>query len=196
MTKTNPATELPTTVLTPAALTQAERRALKARAHNLEPVVLMGDKGLSSAVHAEIERALAAHELVKIRAQAERGERAVLLADICGRTGASAVQRIGKMLVIYRKKPPLDDEAEDRARVRKDAARKAKGRKKDEGKAPRKAAPKPGSRTGIKFRARSATRSTPRSDTRPARGTGRPGSRTASPRQGPERPLRRPRTSR
>ncbi len=191
MTKTNPATELTATVST-----QAERRSRKARAHSLEPVVLMGDKGLTPAVLAEIERALAAHELVKIRAQAAREDRAGLLAEICGRTGASAVQRIGKMLVVYRKKPPVDDEAEDRAKVRKDAARKAKSRKKDEGKAPRKAAPKPGSRTGIKFRARSATRSAPRSDTRPARGIARPGSRTASPRQGPERPLRRPRTSR
>ena len=167
-----------------AELASAERRALKARAHDLEPVVLIGDKGLTPAVLAEIERALAAHELVKIRAQAGREDRAGLLAEICGRTGASSVQRIGKMLVVYRRKSPEAPPAEDRDKVRKAAARKAELRAKAGEKPARKPGLKPGSRTRVKFGARAA------------RGTERPGSRTASPRRAPERPLRRPRTSR
>ena len=190
---------------TPAVeLTPPERRALRARAHALEPVVRMGDKGLTPSVLAEIDRALAAHELLKIRVQAGREDRAALLAEICGRTGASAVQHIGKMLVVYRKKPHEEDKPEDRTKVRKDAARKARSREKAQDTPGRKPARKPGSRTGIKFRARSESRSATRSESRsesgtklrPARGTGRPGSRTASPRREPAHPPRRRRTSR
>jgi RNA-binding protein len=87
-------------------LTAAERRALKGRAHKLEPVVHIGAKGLTDEVVAEIDRALAAHELVKVRAASlERGERDAALKDIVGRTGAEAVQQVGKVFVIYRKKP-------------------------------------------------------------------------------------------
>jgi RNA-binding protein len=87
-------------------LTAAERKALKGRAHRLEPVVQIGAKGLTDEVVAEIDRALAAHELVKVRAAGlERGERAAALEDIAGRTGAEAVQHVGKVFVIYRKKP-------------------------------------------------------------------------------------------
>jgi RNA-binding protein len=87
-------------------LTAAERKALKGRAHRLEPVVQIGAKGLTDEVVAEIERALAAHELVKVRAGSlERGERDAALAGIVERTGAEAVQQVGKVFVLYRKKP-------------------------------------------------------------------------------------------
>ena len=84
--------------------TPAERKALKGRAHKLNPVVIVGSKkGLTDEVVAEIERALKAHELIKIRAEADRDAREVFLQAICERTGAGAVQHIGKILVIYRK---------------------------------------------------------------------------------------------
>lgn len=83
-----------------------ERKQLKARAHRLEPVVTIGGKGTPDAVIAEIARALAAHELIKVRAAAmDRKERERTLIAICARTGAHPVQHIGKVLVIYRKKP-------------------------------------------------------------------------------------------
>jgi RNA-binding protein len=86
-------------------LTPGERKALKARAHKLEPVVQIGAKGLTDEVVAEIARALDAHELIKVRAGGlERDERAAVLKDICGRTGAEQVQQVGKVLVLYRKK--------------------------------------------------------------------------------------------
>jgi RNA-binding protein len=87
-------------------LTAAERKTLKARAHKLEPVVQIGAKGLTDEVVGEIERALHAHELVKVRAGAlQREERDAVLKDILGRTGAERVQQVGKVFVIYRKNP-------------------------------------------------------------------------------------------
>ncbi|OGA27374.1 MAG: hypothetical protein A3I65_06870 [Betaproteobacteria bacterium RIFCSPLOWO2_02_FULL_68_150] len=88
------------------SLSPAERKALKARAHALEPVVWLGDDGLSDAVLAEIERALAAHELIKVRAAGlARAARDVAMAAICERCAAQPVQHIGKVLVLYRRKP-------------------------------------------------------------------------------------------
>lgn len=84
----------------------AQRKALKARAHSLHPILQLGEKGLTDAVIAEIERALGAHELIKIRATPlNRDEREVALASICERTNAQAVQHIGKILVVFRQKP-------------------------------------------------------------------------------------------
>jgi RNA-binding protein len=85
-------------------LTSSERRTLKARAHKLEPVVIIGAKGLTDEVVAEIDRALKAHELIKVRAAAaERGDRGSLVEEICGRTGAEQVQNVGKIFVLFRK---------------------------------------------------------------------------------------------
>lgn len=90
-----------------ATLTPAGRRTLRARAHMLSPVVMVSGEGLSPSVMAEIERSLRSHELIKIRVLGEdRERRAGLLDEICARTGASAVQHIGKILVIFRENPP------------------------------------------------------------------------------------------
>jgi RNA-binding protein len=87
-------------------LTAAERKALKAKAHKLEPVVQIGAKGLTDEVVAEIERALGAHELIKVRAAGlERRARDEALDSICQKTGAEEVQQVGKVFVIFRKKP-------------------------------------------------------------------------------------------
>ena len=86
-------------------LTSAQRKDLKGRAHKLEPVVLVGAKGLTDDVVAEIERALKAHELIKVRAPGlERDARDEALRAICARTGAEAVQQVGKVFVLYRKR--------------------------------------------------------------------------------------------
>ncbi len=87
-------------------LTPAERQALKGRAHRLRPVVLVGAGGLTSPVVAEIDRALKAHELIKIRVMGEdRDARERLLGEVCAATDATPVQHIGKILVIYREQP-------------------------------------------------------------------------------------------
>ncbi len=87
-------------------LSPIERKKLKARAHALDPIIHLGGKGLTEAVIAEIGRALDAHELIKVRAGGmERAEREAALAEICARLQAQPVQHIGKILVVYRKKP-------------------------------------------------------------------------------------------
>ncbi len=87
-------------------LNAKERQVLKAQAHKLEPVVTIGGKGLTDAVIAEIDFALKSHELLKVRAGAmDRHERAEAFSAICARTGAEPVQHVGKVFVIYRKKP-------------------------------------------------------------------------------------------
>lgn len=87
-------------------LSPIERKKLKARAHALDPIIHLGGKGLTEAVIAEIGRALEAHELIKVRAGAmERDAREAALAQICAKLGAQPVQHIGKVLVVYRKKP-------------------------------------------------------------------------------------------
>ena len=89
------------------ALTPLQRKSLKARAHRLAPVVLIGDKGLTDAVMKEIDVSLKAHELIKVRiASDDRGQREAFLGSICEALAAAAVQHIGKILVVYRENPP------------------------------------------------------------------------------------------
>jgi putative YhbY family RNA-binding protein len=87
-------------------LTPPQRRALKARAHPLSPVVIVGEAGLTPAVLQEIEVHLKSHELIKIRAAAgDRAAREALGDAVCRALGASPVQHIGKVLVLYRERP-------------------------------------------------------------------------------------------
>jgi RNA-binding protein len=86
-------------------LSAAERKSLKARAHKLEPVILIGNKGITDEVVKEVETALKAHELIKVRTPGlEREAREEAMQTLCERTGAQSVQTIGKVLVIYRKR--------------------------------------------------------------------------------------------
>lgn len=84
-------------------LTPEQRRFLRAQAHHLNPVVMIGDAGLSESVLKEIERSLASHELIKIKAhQGDKEARDALLEEICTRLEAASVQHIGKILVAYK----------------------------------------------------------------------------------------------
>jgi RNA-binding protein len=110
----------------PKELTPADRQTLKGRAHCLDPVVWIGADGLTAAVLAEFERALKAHELIKIRVMAGDGDtRERILGEICAATGALPVQHIGKVLVIYRERPPEDKPERPAVRPRKPAASQA-----------------------------------------------------------------------
>jgi len=87
-------------------LTPAERRALRARAHHLHPVVIIGGAGLTPAVLKEIDAALTSHELIKVRVPGEdRRRRERLAGEICAALDASPVQHIGRVLVLYRPRP-------------------------------------------------------------------------------------------
>ena len=101
-------------------LTPKERQALKARAHGLKPVVLLGNSGLSTPVMKEIDRALAAHELIKVKVPAEdRDERDSVFAEIAEGLSAARVQAIGKLLVLYR--PAPEERVEEAAPARRRA---------------------------------------------------------------------------
>jgi RNA-binding protein len=82
---------------------------LKARAHALEPVVTIGQSGLSDGVVSEVDRSLTAHGLIKVKLSgADREERTALSDALCERTGAAAVQQVGRVLVLWR--PREDDQ--------------------------------------------------------------------------------------
>ena len=86
-----------------SSLTPRERAHLKARAHALEPVVQIGGAGVTDALVAEVDRALTAHELIKVKISVDdREERVATGDDLCARTGATAVHRVGKVIILWR----------------------------------------------------------------------------------------------
>jgi RNA-binding protein len=87
------------------SLTARERAHLKARAHALESSVQVGTAGLTDAVVAEIERALAARELIKVKILADRDVRKEMADAIGARTDSAIVQQVGKVVVLWRPKP-------------------------------------------------------------------------------------------
>ena len=96
------------------------RLALRAQAHHLDPVVLLGANGLTESVMKEIDRELKVHELIKVRVPTDdREEREAIYAEIAETLGCARVQMIGKLLVLWR---PADEEvtieeAEELARI-------------------------------------------------------------------------------
>lgn len=95
-------------------LTPAERSALRAQAHPLNPVVIIGDAGLTPAVLKEIDASLQSHELIKIRVFGDDREvRTNMYDTICSTLDASPVQHIGKLLVIYRPKKEQQEELKE-----------------------------------------------------------------------------------
>ena len=90
-------------------LSATERRDHRAAAHHLDPVVMVGNDGLTEAVVKAVDAALNAHGLVKVRASAaEREAREAMLGDLTTRLGAAPVQHIGKLLVLWRPVPPKE----------------------------------------------------------------------------------------
>jgi RNA-binding protein len=84
-------------------ITSAERSALRAAAHPLRPVVLIGDRGLTDAVLKEIDTHLNAHELIKVKvAGDDREARGAMLESICDALSCASVHHLGKTLIIYR----------------------------------------------------------------------------------------------
>ena len=89
-----------------SALTNRERAHLKARAHALEPVVHAGNSGVTDTLVAEIDRALTAHELIKVKVGIDvRADRVAIGDEICARTDATAVHRVGKVIILWRPRP-------------------------------------------------------------------------------------------
>jgi RNA-binding protein len=94
-------------------LTSAQRQALKGRAHTLRPVVLLGSAGLTDKVLREIDRALTAHALIKVKVpNDDRRERTQIAADVAEKLSAANVQSIGKIIVLFRPQPESEEKQE------------------------------------------------------------------------------------
>ena len=108
-------------------LTSTQRRALRARAHALDPVVMIGDAGLTTTVLNEIHRNLASHELIKIRVFADdHAARGRFQDEICATLHAAPVQHIGKILVVYRPAPEQTVAAPKKSKPKRKPVRRTK----------------------------------------------------------------------
>jgi len=84
-------------------LTNLQRRQLRGLAHHLKPVVMVGEKGITDNLLAELDRALEDHELIKVSiAGAEKKDRRALSEALCQSCTAELVQMIGRITVLYR----------------------------------------------------------------------------------------------
>jgi putative YhbY family RNA-binding protein len=87
-------------------LTPARRKELRGDAHHLDPVVMIGNDGLTPAVQKEADLALNAHGLIKIRVFSDdRVAREAMLGQLADALNAAPVQHIGKLLVLWRPLP-------------------------------------------------------------------------------------------
>jgi RNA-binding protein len=90
------------------ALSEKQKKHLRRLAHPLNPIVMLGNAGLTEGVANELERALTDHELVKVAARVgEREARDAALAQLATRTSSEIVQRIGNVGVFYRRSKTL-----------------------------------------------------------------------------------------
>ena len=97
-------------------LSVAERKTHRAEAHHLDPVVMIGNDGLTAAVKKETDAALSAHGLIKVRVLGDdREQREAMYQRLCDELGAAPIQHIGKLLVLWRPKPKKE-KAEDEDR--------------------------------------------------------------------------------
>jgi putative YhbY family RNA-binding protein len=100
--------------MTAIQLTPAERKGHRSSAHHLDPVVMIGGEGLTPAVSKEIDNALNAHGLIKVRVFSDdRTAREAMLQTLADTLGAAPIQHIGKLLVLWRPMPPKDKPARD-----------------------------------------------------------------------------------
>jgi RNA-binding protein len=88
------------------ALSEAQKRYLRGLGHKLNPVVLVGDAGLSESLLAEFESTLSHHELIKVRVRAaDRQSRDAIIARLCEESTAALIQRVGNVALLYRHNP-------------------------------------------------------------------------------------------
>jgi RNA-binding protein len=86
-------------------LTSRQRSALRALAHGLDAVVLVGKAGVTDAVVREVDEALAARELIKVRLAGDRQERDAAADAVASGARAEIAGRIGRVAILYRRHP-------------------------------------------------------------------------------------------
>ena len=88
------------------SLKESQKKYLRSLGHHLKPVVTVADGGLSDALMAEYESTLNHHELIKVKMRlGDRAQRDGLINELCSRSGATLVQRIGNVALVYRANP-------------------------------------------------------------------------------------------
>jgi RNA-binding protein len=97
------ATAAPAPLVAPE-LSEKQRRHLRGLAHDLKPLIRLGNSGLTDAVAAETARALHDHELIKVKApgSGDREARDAIFNDLAQRTASALIHRIGNVAVLYR----------------------------------------------------------------------------------------------
>lgn len=95
-------------------LTPAQRKEYRALAHHLDPVVMIGSDGLTEAVQREIDGALKAHGLIKVRVFGDdRAAREALFVRLADELNAAPIQHIGKLLVLWRPQPEKEKKVDE-----------------------------------------------------------------------------------
>lgn len=96
--------------MTALNITPTQRKTLKGDAHDLNPVVMIGNDGLTPAVIKEARLAIGHHGLIKVRVFGDdREARIAIYEELCDKLDAAAVQHIGKLLVLWRPKDDLEE---------------------------------------------------------------------------------------
>ena len=100
--------------MTAIQLSPAQRKEHRSEAHHLDPVVMIGNGGLTPAVEKEVDLALKAHGLIKVRVFSDdRPGREAMLSSLADKLAAAPIQHIGKLLVLWRPIPPKEDLVRD-----------------------------------------------------------------------------------
>ena len=89
-------------------LTSAQRKYLRALAHHLDPLVLIGKHGLTDMLIRAAAEALDAHELIKVRFNDHKDEKRAIAAEIARRTGAQIVGSLGHVYIFYWRQPDAE----------------------------------------------------------------------------------------
>jgi RNA-binding protein len=85
------------------SLANRTKRAFIAKAHDLHPIIIIGNQGLSKAIFEETDRALYDHELIKVRVNAEdKTERLKMVEELCQQLQCECLKVIGHIAILYR----------------------------------------------------------------------------------------------
>ncbi len=87
-------------------LSESQKKYLRGLGHGLKPVIMVGDQGLSESLLTEYDSALTHHELIKVKVRVgDRQARDALIDELCSRSGALLIQRIGNVALLYKENP-------------------------------------------------------------------------------------------
>jgi RNA-binding protein len=111
-------------------LTKSQIRHFRSLAHHLNPIVLVGEKGITENLLAELDRVLEDHELIKIRIAGEKTERHQITEELCQASGAELIQIIGRISVLYRKSQKKEEKPKPKPKPKPKAKKSKKTKSK------------------------------------------------------------------